>query len=1009
MIPLEIFPIIVTILLPLVDGSVGEVAFSICWMDMNHFLERNDGSIWLNDTDLSPIATVGKLTSLPLPSAVENKLALEYGETIHTWTLTISPDAMQTKVNGRQKPQKHPTFTTQSMLDLLDPYEDFPCKNGTLFFYQEDNFFLALGHSASYPIEVQSRSSSTLLFSWKENQAVPVSGSSNTGTLYRLDPSFEDPLSKEMSADGQFHFTNLSSCTLYVMCVDITDADLVPCISCLTDPVVPIHFEVSRWNSSSISLTWDFPERSRFSSFLLTSFHLKGTQRMVEDMHATSNFTLTLSELQPCAQLTFGLQSVCRAGSERRYSEMIFNHGNAAHSGIETLRMISRGPDNYTLGWEVKSTRSNPMFKIFHEDTLQSITHANNYTVKGLQPCRRYRARVEAACGETMTLQVHTVPRGVLALRYRTNDSTASWIPGTHASALVFSYALSLENGSSLQAGNLSETWLRLPGLQDGQTYILEVWEQCEAHWRSERTTLCFKVDRSTYGFLVSGVGHHGHLKKEVHAIRFVVPGSLPEDVDHQISEATAAMLDSVQNMLQLLLSDFHPAVRVELASVEPASEPNNTEVLLMLFEADQQEDFMPLPVQLHMDFIESLHSTDVSVKDGVLYWNSADVCASHRHACPQNSQCINTLASYVCACKTGYYDVSAVLYNTPSHTQPVCNEKGLFSQCQNSVMSGGLAKSYLTSYIGGDVDVRLNDGRCPVEESGSMFHFHTPRTVSECGTRRRANKSHIEFQNTLTVTLSKKEAISRRDLKVVWKCVYPLHYVRQAHVGIDLKWLSAFSLVEFNASLQLGLTMSLFSDVSYSSSFEDSVDMEPEDTLFFQVALNTNNSFASDVLVHVESCWATESPDPLEDIQGIFLQDGCAVDKTFRWLSANGLAQKSRFSLQMFHMPKELPLFFHCLATVCGHQEQCTKNCTGHQRTQRAVKQIADRRWKRAAVVSAGPLVVSQGRSGVRAPSWMQHMTMVFIVVGSVSILAVTFLSMRATKAIMSFYERRK
>lgn len=50
-------------------------------------------------------------------------------------------------------------------------------------------------------------------------------------------------------------------------------------------------------------------------------------------------------------------------------------------------------------------------------------------------------------------------------------------------------------------------------------------------------------------------------------------------------------------------------------------------------------------------------------------------------------------------------------------------------------------------------------------------------------------NKTHIEFQNTLTVTLTKEQTITRRDLKVIWKCVYPRHYVRNAHVSVDLEW----------------------------------------------------------------------------------------------------------------------------------------------------------------------------------------------------------------------------
>lgn len=60
---------------------------------------------------------------------------------------------------------------------------------------------------------------------------------------------------------------------------------------------------------------------------------------------------------------------------------------------------------------------------------------------------------------------------------------------------------------------------------------------------------------------------------------------------------------------------------------------------------------------------------------------------------------------------------------------------KGLFNQCLDKVMSGGIAKSYLTSHIGGNVEVKLNDGRCSVNESELLFYFHMSRKPSECGT----------------------------------------------------------------------------------------------------------------------------------------------------------------------------------------------------------------------------------------------------------------------------------
>lgn len=81
---------------------------------------------------------------------------------------------------------------------------------------------------------------------------------------------------------------------------------------------------------------------------------------------------------------------------------------------------------------------------------------------------------------------------------------------------------------------------------------------------------------------------------------------------------------------------------------------------------------------------------------------------------------------------------------------------------------------------------------------------------------------------------------------------------------------------MEFNSSLQLALTMTLYSDESYSHSFKDTVSLSLEDTLFFQLDLQTDNSFASDVLLQVDSCWATESRDPQDAVQGLLLQDGC-------------------------------------------------------------------------------------------------------------------------------------
>lgn len=80
---------------------------------------------------------------------------------------------------------------------------------------------------------------------------------------------------------------------------------------------------------------------------------------------------------------------------------------------------------------------------------------------------------------------------------------------------------------------------------------------------------------------------------------------------------------------------------------------------------------------------------------------------------------------------------------------------------------------------------------------------------------------------------------------------------------------------MELSSSLQLGLTMMLYTDDSYTQDYRSAIELGDEETLFFQVALQTNNTFATDVLLQVESCWATESTDPEDAVQGILLEDG--------------------------------------------------------------------------------------------------------------------------------------
>ncbi|XP_068163619.1 uncharacterized protein [Antennarius striatus] len=974
------------------------------------------GNLWLNDTALKDIREEGKVSSLTVSPDVENKLTFLYKGSTQEWHFRITPSTNTIRIRGLQRPLQQPTNATKAFLEMMSPTEVFTCENGTSFFYQNENIFLAVGHTTRLPVKLQSSSTSMLLISWVPS-AVGIS--SHTTTLYNTIQHAYLRVSRNTTTNSHYNFTALDPCSPYVACVEMAAGHSLTCLSAITDPDIPLNFRVTSWNSSSIFLAWDCPENCRFSMFLLTAFYLNGTDHITEEVplwHTGEDLTFVLSELQPCSRVKFGLQTFCQAGTDSRYSRMVTTDGNSAHSSIEALCQTSFGPNNYTLSWDTKTTSSISMFRLYHEGALQGTTLLTNYTVQGLLPCRPYQARVEALCGDSVimsvkTITAHTGPHGVSELRYRSNDSTALWLPSnTHHPAMAFLYELSLENGRQFQRSRVTDPELYLPGLEDGKTYVLDVWEECGGQWTSQRSHMCFEATNSSLKFFgrAAETGQENELFFDISSLglTLVVPWSLPEDLQDELSEPRAVLEKIVKDKLQDLLEGFGPPVRIEVTSLVPADEPDKTEILFMSFDASQTEG-VPLPAEDQLDYIRSLNATDVFVTDRVIHWNGPDLCTSPQQPlCPRNSLCINSLGSYLCVCQHGYYDVSSII-ESPAASRPVCNENGLFSLCLDKLLTGGIAKPYLASLMEGKFDVRLNDGKCSVHDSDVFYYFRASRKASECGTERHVTKTHIEFRNTLSVTLNEEQTISRRDLKVVWKCVYPRHYVRNTSVSVDMTWLTTLSLMEVSSSLQLGLTMFLFTNLSYTHSYSHGVSLEPEDTLFLQVALLTNNSFASDVLLRVESCWATESIDPQDTVQGVLLQDGCPVDNTFHWLSVNGQAQHSRFSIQMFRMPNKLPFYIHCLTSICGHNEDCVKSCTSKWRSRRSANQKGEQETG-SAVVSAGPVVVHKRGASRNPPShWPEYMTVVFIVAGSIGFLVMTALTMRAAKAIMTYYER--
>lgn len=63
-----------------------------------------------------------------------------------------------------------------------------------------------------------------------------------------------------------------------------------------------------------------------------------------------------------------------------------------------------------------------------------------------------------------------------------------------------------------------------------------------------------------------------------------------------------------------------------------------------------------------------------------------------------------------------------------------------MFVECKESLVAGGLAKEFLTGYLGGNVSVILNDGHCAVNETDAFYFFKIVGKPSECGAERQVS-----------------------------------------------------------------------------------------------------------------------------------------------------------------------------------------------------------------------------------------------------------------------------
>ncbi|XP_035258077.1 uncharacterized protein LOC118219192 [Anguilla anguilla] len=1010
-------------------GSCSSPVFSVCWvLNVSASAKRPDTKIWLDSNELTPIGSKGKIVSLMVTTLDEHTLRAEYEGISHVWNFSVVSDSIH--VSSAHRTAYLPPSGSGEALKTFQPNEVFPCENDTHYLFQKEDFIIALGHTHRFPLRAESRGASTLLVSWRGSPHVPPDPLHRVA-LYRPDLDGLAVLCNETTRRGHYRFAGLDGCRSYVACVEMALGPTVLCLTALTDPDVPRNFRVTAWDSNSVTVGWDCPPSdpaSGLTAFLLTVFHVDGSGHVLEERsfrHTLGSPVFTMGNLPPYSRVQLGLQVVCQSTGQSvgqsvgpstgqsRLSRMVLSDGNSANSEIMNLHQSSFGSHNYTVSWSVQNISSISSFKVYHQGELQSSTLLTWHTVTGLLPCHQYSCRVEALCGDSTvmgvsTIQTKTGPGEVLDLRFRQKDSIALW-SGRSGVGVAFLYRLSERGGPSVRKGRLAGPPLPLPGLRPGSPYDLEVVPECEGGERGAPAVLYFipeevpgsapndapgdillprvvdSADQTT-----DRLGLQVHLPS--HEMFLVVPWTMPPSLEDPRAEARVLLEGIIKSKLQNLLSKFWPKAEVQLISFEDSERKTKTKITFESFDVSSQDGVVILRPEEQLQHIISLGHAHITVTDDSIYWDDPDECDSPAlNKCSSNSICINTLDSFTCVCEPVYYSLSPIL-------SPACHEKGMFTLCLKDHVSGGISKPFLIHYFGGNVTVVLNDGRCSINETDKFYYYRITGAPSQCGgqTLRSTgtrSRTHVELRNTLTVTLSSRRSITRRDLKVLWTCAYPLLQTSTVRMKPGLDWVTSHSVVQVNLSRLLEISMALYSDSSYAYNYTGPVELPSAEQLYIQVTLHCEDSLAYNMSLQLESCWATQTTDPQEEKKAFFLKGGCPNDRTFRWYLQSSSPQRKRFSIQMFTMSDHSHIYLHCLSRICSQDENCTTNCSPRQ-NQKVRRDLPD---KLTATVSAGPISAAKRKLS----NWPGAQIMLSVAGGLIGLFFLTALGVRAAHAI--------
>ncbi|MEQ2187758.1 hypothetical protein GOODEAATRI_007864 [Goodea atripinnis] len=285
------------------------------------------------------------------------------------------------------------------------------------------------------------------------------------------------------------------------------------------------------------------------------------------------------------------------------------------------------------------------------------------------------------------------------------------------------------------------------------------------------------------------------------------------------------------------------------------------------------------------------------------------------------------------------------------------------------------------------------NDDLCgPVDGTSAFAIFQFP--VTACGTTLTQNEEgFVVYENHMVssyeVGIGPKGSITRDShFELLFQCRYSSTTVEALVMEVNAvpPPMSVAAAGPLRVELRLGngqcLSKGCVDEVAAYSSFYSSSDYPITKVLREPVYVEVRLLGRSDpnIILNLEHCWATSTPNPQSMPQWDLLVDGCPYhDDRYQTTvihldGSSGLEYPThykRFISKMFtfvasdtYTPKKDTVFIHCATTVCypTSTDSCEQQC--HRQRRAAVEMVPS---SQRALVSSGEVILSEATSSYR------------------------------------------